>query len=178
MNNSTPFFSDFLSFPLWYHALNAWYFVTNIYVMIMMEKVNIRLGVPKIWTWIIIYGLIGGLVEHISPYIPSCTITVEQEVLLFRWPTIVPGAITGLYLLANSNIQWNARLLVVLMGPILIIMSNDFFGQDSAASLTWEPFHVKHIWQPHLIGPLMVTCTYYCSKMTISSENNNNRKQQ
>jgi len=99
-------------------------------------------------------------VEHTSPYIPACTITTEQEVVLFRIPTVAPMVLSGFAMMFSKRIASSAKLLLVLMGPIVHALSTDFFDQESAASITFAPFHAKHVWQPHLVGPVMLYMTW------------------
>jgi len=168
MSNSTlayGIFTDLTIFPAWYHAVNVWYFVTNLYMMYIIGWINKSMDVPDAWTWIITFGLIGGLIEHTSPYIPALTVTVEQEIVWFRIPTVVPALVSGLYLVIHPAIQTRAKWATLSVMPSALYVSYDFFEQETASSLNWHPFHSKHTWLPHLYGPVVLTFMYFLTTL-------------
>jgi len=168
-------FADFSAFPLWYHAVNVWYLTTNIYMMVMIIKLNKSLDVPDGFTWIAAFGLVGGLIEHMSPYIPVLSISVDQETVWFRIPTAAMFFATGISLLFCPSIKLRAKLGALSLLPIALYITNDFLEQETAASLNWHPFHSKHVWLPHLCAPIALNVLFGLTTLRIDERKNNER---
>lgn len=126
--------------PVWFHLATLVYFATNVF----NGWVFVALKAPTIATALMLFGLIGGFIEHISPYFPKLYIPPQLEKILFRAPTIA-GA---LWLTLWMGLAWYVVALVAVQSAI-------FIREDPLTSM--EPrFHLQHVFGTHLLSAVQM----------------------
>ena len=124
--------------PVWFHLATFVYFATNIF----NGWAVVQFRAPVIATGLVLFGLIGGFLEHISPYFPALYITPRLEKILFRGPTVVGVLLVGLSL----KLAWFVMAAFLLQSIL-------FLREKPLTSM--EPrFHIQHVFGTHLFGAL------------------------
>lgn len=122
--------------PLWFHGATLVYFATNIFNGLAFLYLKAPLGA----TALALFGLLGGFIEHISPYFPKLYIHPIAEKILFRVPTIIGG----LWLAVWIGLAWYVIALVAVQAVI-------FIREEPLTS--FEPkFHLQHVFGTHVWG--------------------------
>lgn len=130
--------------PPWLHLATVGYFATNIAIAAMVCDLAQSPWVIGLALW----GIIGGLIEHVSPYFPRLYLGLRAEQLLFRLPTIA-AFFGGLVELGAS--WW--------LFAIVLVVAVNFIREPPLDSL--EPrFHLVHFLTVHLAATLVVTALW------------------
>ncbi len=126
--------------PTWFHFATLVYFATNIF----NGWVFVYLKAPAGATALALFGLLGGFIEHISPYFPKLYVNPMVEKILFRFPTIL-GA---LWLSHWIGLAWYVIAFVALQSII-------FMREKPITSM--EPrFHLQHVFGTHLFSSVQM----------------------
>lgn len=124
--------------PLWFHAATFVYFATNVFNGWALWHMKAPILPAVLGT----FGLIGGFIEHISPYFPKLYIDPLLEKLLFRLPTIISYLWVGVWL----GLSW---FVIAAFAAHAVV----FFRQDALTSM--DPrFHLKHVFATHVLGTM------------------------
>ena len=122
--------------PTYLHFFTVGYFATNFF--------NIWAYNEMAPHWIVgvlgAIGFIGGLAEHLTPYIPKLTIPVQAEKLLFRLTTI--AASFAIFFALDPWLPWAA----------LIVGWAVYFWRAPGLSSLGLGFHVRHFGLTHVGG--------------------------
>lgn len=140
MENSRPASMPWSAMPLWFHLATLVYFATNIF----NGWVFVHLHAPAAATALACFGLIGGFIEHISPYFPRLYINPLLEKILFRAPTIAGG----FWLAVWVGLAW---YVLAFMAVQMVI----FMREEPLTSM--EPrFHAQHVFGTHLFAAVQM----------------------
>jgi hypothetical protein len=138
LENDRPRGMPWSEMPAWFHAATFVYFATNVFT----AWAFLRLDAPVLPTVLGLFGLLGGFIEHTSPYFPKVYVAPLVEKLLFRVPTILAYLWVGLWL----GLAWYVVAVFVVHAVV-------FFRQDALTSM--DPrFHLKHILATHVSGAI------------------------
>lgn len=124
--------------PVWFHGATLVYFATNIF----NGWAFLYLKAPAGATALTLFGLIGGFIEHISPYFPKLYIHPVAEKILFRVPTVIGG----LWLTISLGLAWYVTAIIALQSVV-------FLSEKPLTSMDWK-FHAQHVFGTHLLGAL------------------------
>lgn len=140
MENSRPANIAWSAMPVWFHMATLVYFATNIF----NGWIFVHLHAPVAATALAWFGLIGGFIEHISPYFPKLYINPTLEKIIFRAPTIAGG----LWLVVWMGLAWYVIAFIAAQSII-------FMREKPLTSM--EPrFHAQHVFGTHLFGALQM----------------------
>lgn len=133
---SSPQGTPWSEMPLWLHAATFLYFATNVFNAWALWYLKAPLAPTLLGT----FGLIGGFIEHISPYFPKVYIDPLLEKVLFRVPTIIGYLWVGVWL----GLSWFVVAAFVVHAVV-------FIQQDALTRMDLR-FHLKHVVATHLAG--------------------------
>jgi hypothetical protein len=140
MENNCPAGIAWSAMPLWFHLATLVYFATNIF----NGAVFVHLHAPTPATALACFGLIGGFIEHLSPYFPKLYINPKLEKILFRAPTIAGG----FWLAVWMGLAW---YVIAFFAAQMII----FMREEPLTSM--DPrFHAQHVFGTHLFGSVQM----------------------
>lgn len=138
--NDRPARIPWAAMPHWFHLATLIYFATNIF----NGWGTVYLSMPPLPTVLVLFGLIGGFIEHISPYFPRLYVSPLLERILFRMPTVIGFVWIGLSL----GLAWFVVLAFVVQGLIFL---------REKPLTTFEPrFHLQHVFVTHLLGSVQM----------------------
>ncbi|HRI63877.1 MAG TPA: hypothetical protein PK156_06555 [Polyangium sp.] len=148
METNRPADVKWQNMPLWFHAATFVYFATNVFNGWALWYLKAPIGAIALG-W---FGLIGGFLEHVSPYFPKLYIHPTLEKILFRLPTVV----AVLWLNVALGLAWYLLALTAVQSVI-------FMREKPLTSM--EPrFHAQHVFGTHLFGAVQV-----CLIMAVTS---------
>lgn len=150
METNRPANIPWAKMPMWFHAATIVYFATNIINGWGLVAAKAPVGAIALG-W---FGLIGGFIEHISPYFPKLYVHPTLEKILFRAPTILAILWLGWAL----GLAWYMMAFVVVQGVI-------FLRENPLTSM--EPrFHVQHVFGTHIMGAVQIGMLVLVSRGT------------
>lgn len=126
--------------PIWFHGATLVYFATNIFNGFAF----VHLKAPMAATALALFGLLGGFIEHISPYFPKLYVHPIAEKILFRAPTVIGG----LWLASWLGLAWYIIAAFALQSVI-------FMREEPLTSLDWK-FHAQHVFGTHLFSSVQM----------------------
>lgn len=126
--------------PAWFHLATFTYFATNVF----NGWGTLQLNVPLIPTALVLFGLTGGFIEHISPYFPKVHVTPLLEKILFRIPTVIGFIWIGLAL----DLAWFVVAAFIVQGII-------FLREQPLTSME-RRFHVQHVFVTHILASVQM----------------------
>lgn len=140
METNRPATMPWKNMPLWFHGATFVYFATNFFNAWALVYLNAPLGAIALG-W---FGLIGGFLEHISPYFPKLYIHPMLEKILFRLPTVL----SVLWLNVAVGLAWYVIALTIVQCV--------FFMQEKPLTSMEPRFHAHHVFGTHLFGTLQI----------------------
>jgi hypothetical protein len=140
LENVRPASIPWASMPTWFHLATFVYFATNVF----NGWAVVYLKAPLIPTVLTLFGLIGGFIEHTSPYFPKLYVSPMVEKLVFRLPTVI-----GIFwAVLSAGLAWYVVAILSVQGII-------FMREKPLTSM--EPrFHMQHVFVTHLFGSVQV----------------------
>jgi len=136
METNRPAGIPWATMPAFFHLATLVYFATNIF----NGWVFVHLKAPVGASALALFGLIGGFIEHISPYFPKLYVSPTVEKIVFRFPTILGGLWLSIWL----GLAWYMIAFIALQSVI-------FMREEPLTSM--EPrFHLQHVFGTHLFG--------------------------
>jgi hypothetical protein len=136
IHKDRPAVIPWTAMPIWFHIASFAYFATNTF----NGWGTVYLNVPLLPTALVLFGLIGGFVEHLSPYFPKLYVSPLLEKCLFRIPTALGFIWVGVYL----GLAWFVVTAFIVQGIIFI--------QEKPLTSMEPRFHIQHVFVTHIFG--------------------------